>query len=237
MNTALRITTLWAAAAVLSLTGCARSLMVRATTPDGQILQEAQLSADGTVVGNGQVQLRRRPGQLITASAGPEWYPQSTTISRATPRTLDLQLQPNELYRSTTEDANQVINRWLTLDVSDRAQDSWWASIVAAMTGQSFEIELLDQSSGFLRTAWKQRSYGPVEVRRRFVGNIISTSPLQWRLRYEVQVRPIGSTNWNAYDRGFQGELDALAEIRARIEGDGLHTGDDTMLASHRSRR
>jgi hypothetical protein len=95
---------------------------------------------------------------------------------------------------------------------------SWWATVVNAIATQDFEPEMMDANSGFLRTAWKQRTYNNgVSVRRRFVGNVVQTSPLQWRVRYEVQMMRQGDQNWTDYGRGFREELDALGEVRARI--------------------
>jgi hypothetical protein len=38
---------------------------------------------------------------------------------------------------------------------------------------------------------------------------------------YEVQIKSPQANDFEAYNRGFREELDALAEIRGRIEGGG----------------
>ena len=127
---------------------------------------------------------------------------------------------PDELYQATAADENQVVNRWLLLAISPSAQinNSWWASAINAVQTQDFEPEIMDAQSGFLRTAWREASYGAIRVRRRFVGNTVSTTPLQWRIRYEVQRLAPGDGDWRDYDRGFRAEMDAVVEIRSRTQ-------------------
>jgi hypothetical protein len=210
--------------ALVFTVGCgAKAVTVTPTTPEGQVLTTARVSVGGTLVGTGQVAVPRQPGSTVYVDGGPGWMPQSIQITRQTPKEVQVALMRDELYMSTVEDTNQVINRWLNLNVQPTVaqQGTWWPAIIAALTGQSFEMEMMDPNSGFVRTAWKERNFGYVIARRRFVGNIVSTQPLTWRVMYEVQIKSPQANDFEAYNRGFREELDALAEIRGRIEGGG----------------
>ena len=76
----------------------------------------------------------------------------------------------------------------------------------------------MDQASGFLRTAWRQASFGDLLCRRRFVGNIVTQEPLVWRFRYEIEMSDDGGNQWVAYDRVFGDDTRISAEIRGRTE-------------------
>jgi len=76
----------------------------------------------------------------------------------------------------------------------------------------------MDAASGFLRTAWRERTFANTTARRRFVGSIVTQKPLVWRVRYEVEVDRRDGRSWQPYDRAFPDELQVLQEIRARTE-------------------
>lgn len=199
--------------------GCGSYLNIVPIDSNHSVLSQAQVSLNGSAVGSGTVRVERPESAVATIDAGPGWLTTTTQIGPQTPDTLEVVVPVDELYRSTIEDSNQIINRWLTMEVSEEAEadGSWWSTIDAAIAGQDFEMEMLDQGSGFIRSAWRERSYPGVSVRRRFVGNVVGQTPLRWRIKYQVEVRYDNQQNWVAYDRGFRDELDALIEIRSRF--------------------
>lgn len=199
--------------------GCGSYLNIVPIDSNHSVLSQAQVSLNGSAVGNGTVRVERPASAVATVDAGPGWLTTTAQIGAGTPDTLEILVPVDELFRATVEDSNQIINRWLTMEVSEAAEadGSWWSTIVAAIAGQDFEMEMLDQGSGFIRSAWRERSYPGVSVRRRFVGNVVGQTPLRWRIKYQMEVREENSENWTAYDRGFRDELDVLIEIRSRF--------------------
>ena len=201
--------------------GCGRSLLViMPTAPTGAVLNEARVSVNGQFVGSGSVEVARQRAMVVHVDATPQYEPAQVSVESRTQSPLVISLREDELFASTVADENQLVNTWLQLNVGPQSamSGSWWSTVVNAIATQDFEPEMMDANSGFLRTAWKQRTNNNgVSVRRRFVGNVVQTSPLQWRVRYEVQMMRQGDQNWTDYSRGFREELDALGEVRARI--------------------
>ncbi len=207
--------------AVLGGCGGRRLFTIMPSTTAGAVVQEARVSVNGQFVGSGAVEVPRdRAGMVVTVDASPQYEPAQVQVDQRAQSPLVVTLREDELFMSTVEDTNQVVNVWLTLNIGPQAQmtSSWWATIINAISTQDFEPEMMDAASGFLRTAWKQMTFrsGAV-VRRRFVGNVVQMNPLQWRVRYEVQVMRPGMSDWQDYPRGFRDELDALAEVRGRV--------------------
>lgn len=202
--------------------GCGgrRPFVIMPTSTAGAVVQEARVSVNGQFVGSGSVEVRRERAMVVTVDASPQYEPAQVQVDQRAQSPLVVTLREDELFMSTVEDTNQVVNVWLTLNIGPQAQmtQSWWSTIINAIATQDFEPEMMDAASGFLRTAWKQVTFrNGASVRRRFVGNVVQTNPLQWRVRYEVQVMRPGMGDWQDYPRGFRDELDALSEVRGRV--------------------
>jgi len=209
--------TLGAIVLALAVSGCIKRVTVVPVSTDRQPL-DATVSVNGRPAGAGATEIEVRQPVTIEVDGRPRYSAVTFTITKQTQSVIEVPLEEDVLWAMTVEDTNQVVNRWLTLNVAAAAteNDEWWAAVINALSGRDFELELMDPRSGFIRTAWKQATYGPVSVRRRFVGNTVSQSPLSWRIKYEVQVR--GGPSWVGYDRAFRDDLDALDEIRSRTE-------------------
>lgn len=208
--------------AALLAVGCGgrRLLTVMPSTTAGAVVQEARVSVNGQFVGSGSVEVPRERTMVVTVDAAPQYEPAQVQVDQRAQNPLVVTLREDEVFMSTVDDTNQVVNVWLTLSIGTQAQmaQSWWSTIINAVATQDFEPEMMDASSGFLRTAWKQVTFrNGASLRRRFVGNVVQTNPLQWRVRYEVQIMRPGMPDWQDYPRGLRDELDALAEVRARV--------------------
>ncbi len=203
----------------VALSGC--FLPTKATVipknDQGAEVTEAEISVDGQPVGQGTTTIRTdSSSKSITVDAQPEYYPKTFNLAAKAKGPIEVSLVRDRIYALTIEDSNKVVNRWLTLNISERAMSSWWSVIINAISSQDLEMELMDDQSGFIRTAWKERRFGKTGLRRRFVGNKVSTEPLTWRLKYQVQ-RTSNGRDWLEYDRGVKEEFDVIAEIRARV--------------------
>ncbi len=209
----------WIAVAVALSAGCVKRVTVVPIDREHNVLEAARVRADGRDVGVGVTAVAVRQGATqVTVSSGPEWLTASRRLDEQSPGRIEIMLEPNELYRSTVEDVNRVVNHWINLSIAEPRRDSWWSTVVAAISGANFEIEIMDAASGFLRTAWRETTLGAIVGRRRITGNIVTHDPLVWRFRYEVQYRAAREQEWHDYDRGFADELRVLQEIRGRTE-------------------
>ncbi len=203
---------------LMTMIGCRGKQMTIVPVDDqGAEVRTAQVSVDGVPIGQGTTQMRApKTDSSVSVDAAPDYYQETFVVTSETRGPLEVALRRDEIYALTVEDTNKVVNRWLTMAISDQAQDSWWSVVVNAIATQDFEMELMDAKSGFVRTAWKERSFGSEGVRRRFVGNVVTTDPLTWRIKYQVQ-RTHNGRDWVDYDRGVKAELDVIDEIRGRM--------------------
>jgi hypothetical protein len=182
-------------------------------------LTQARVSVNGVPAGQGTTDVKVKDEAVnVTITAGDGWLPESFSISKATESPLTVPLQVDEAYRATQTDTNQLVNRWLNLNVSEtaKATDEWWAAVTASIAGQDFELEMMDPRSGFIRSAWKEKRFQQSSIRRRFIGNIVGQNPLRFRIKYEVERRE-GEADWEPYKRGFRADLDTLQEMQTRI--------------------
>jgi len=198
---------------------CVKTVTVVPVDDDHRVIRTATVTADGRDLGAGVTEVEvRGDSARVSVLAGPEWLPATARLDKNSPPTVEVMLTPDELYLATTEDQNQVVNRWINISIAEHRRSTWWSTVVAAISGADFEIEIMDASSGFLRTAWRQQTYRGQLARRRFTGNLVTQRPLVWRIRYEVERQDEGSPDWMDYDRGFADELRVLQEIRGRTE-------------------
>lgn len=201
------------------LMSCVKRVTIVPIDPEHNVLSNARVQADDRDVGVGVTAVAVRDGATqVSISAGREWLRTSRRLDARSPGRLEVMLRPNQLYLQTVEDTNQIVNRWISVSVDEARRGTWWSTVVAAISGADFEVEIMDAASGFLRTAWRVSDYGPIVGRRRISGNIVTHDPLVWRFRYQVEFRQSGSEEWHEYDRGFADELRVLQEIRGRTE-------------------
>lgn len=206
---------------VIALAGCVKNVTVVPTDKNGSTVEDARILINGTPTGQGATAITVKDPVTVTVDAKPRYYSETFQVGKQSPSPLKVMLREDEIYAATVEDTNKIINQWLTLNISPKASKDalWWSVVVNAISTQDFEMELMDQKSGFIRTAWKQRGFGKRALRRRFVGNVVSQSPLQWRVKYHVEISEDGGANWKGFDRGIKEELDAIQEIRGRTQG------------------
>ena len=199
------------------LFGSTKKVTVVPLGEDRKPIAKARIVVDGKPIGQGTTSVIVEKPIAVTIEPGAGWLAESFSLDKTSQSPIEIAIRPDEVYRATEADTNQVVNRWLTLNITRSAQadDEWWAAIAASMSGQDFEMEMMDARSGFIRTAWKRSQFANGVVRRRFVGNVVQKAPLKFRVKYEVEVAR--GDDWIAYERGFRQDMDALSEMRQRI--------------------
>ena len=203
----------------LLLTGCVKRVTIIPVGLDHAVLDNAEVRVDGRPMGLGATEVSVRGlGTNIEIVAGPEWMSGTARLDQRSPGRLEVLVAPNELYRATVADENRVANQWINVAIAPVRMATWWTTVVGAMSGGDFEIQITDQASGFLRTAWRQTTFGSLICRRRFVANVVTQIPLVWRFRYEVEMSSDGGNQWSAYDRVFGDDVRITQEIRGRTE-------------------
>jgi len=205
--------------------GCVKSVTVVPVDPQHRVLQTARVTADGHDVGVGPSDVAVRGPTRVEVQNGDEWVRASASLNEESPDRIEVLLQPDAAFRETVADQSNIVNTWITLNIAPTRRTTWWSTIVAAVSGAEFEPEMMDQASGFLRTAWRIHRYEgiAIKIRERVTGNIVTQDPLAWRVRYEVERCEIdcdgSSANWRPWPgRGFQNAMNMISEIRARTQ-------------------
>jgi hypothetical protein len=108
-------------------------------------------------------------------------------------QTVLIRLEEDEATRQTIE--ADIANKWLTVDpsangapgkTSDEAEI--WKKVVSIVTDNFSDIEQLDRSSFYLRTAWRVRRYPYAVVRNRLIIKRGVTPHLTVRVQVESQI-------------------------------------------------
>lgn len=205
--------------------GCVKSVMIVPVDPQHSVLTNARVSADGHDVGVGPSPVDVRGPTQVEVNNGDEWLRGHASLNDASPDRLEVLLQPDAAFRETVADQSNIVNTWITLNIASPRRNTWWSTIVAAISGAEFEPEMMDQASGFLRTAWRIHRYEgiAIKIRERVTGNIVTQDPLTWRIRYEVERCETdcdsASPNFRPWQgRGFQSAMNVISEIRARTQ-------------------
>jgi len=181
--------------AVFIFVSCTHTVTVSPVDEEsGEVIQETEVKKNDTPVGTGVTTLEIDRPTTITLEPGPEWFSKNFSVNENTPETIDVSLRRNYFYRRTTQDTNDVANKWLNIQVSENMQEDreWWSTVVNALLSADYELERMEKSSGYIRTSWMTVQLNEWKARRRFRGNIVDKDPLKWRIRYEIEVKKGG---------------------------------------------
>jgi len=136
--------------------------------------------------------------------------------------TFEEALQKTVERQTVTQMATNV---WLTIKGQNITYEEAWQKIVSTI-GEKYEIEVLESDAGYLRTAWRSRSflikYGlmkeekkQVQFRSRIVVRCISKQETTFKIQVATQQNVGGS--WQDFDRIFKDDLTLVQEIRALL--------------------
>jgi hypothetical protein len=103
-----------------------------------------------------------------------------------------IRLEEDEMIKQTV--ISDIANKWLTIDPTATGgpgkvvdEGEAWKKIVSIVTDNYREIEQLDRSSFYLRTAWRTRRYAYSVIRNRLIIKRGVTSQLTFKIELESQ--------------------------------------------------
>jgi len=140
------------------------------------------------------VDLKVSKGNLMKAWAEKDgalgWV---TEFSKDQNQTVLLRLEEDEAAKQTV--MSDIANKWLTLDPTATGgpgktidEGEAWKKIVSIVTDNFREIEQLDRSSFYLRSAWRIRRYPYSVIRNRLIIKRGVTSQLTVKVELESQI-------------------------------------------------
>lgn len=187
---------LLAGAALLAAT--ASPAAARKYSIDTTPVKEGRVFVDGSFVGVAPVtvdlELRRNEHAVATAEkqgALGLWERKLTRDDRG--RTVYVRLEENAALSRTTE--SDIANTWLTITPrltrnpdGSIDEETVWQKIVSIVTDNFADLEQLDRSSFYLRTAWRMSRFPHTILRNRLVVKRGVTDQLTVRARLESQL-------------------------------------------------
>lgn len=186
--------------------------------------QTAKIYVNGILMGTGSLSVTVPNGDCVTVECTDVGYiPQTTNYCKKKgvtipPKSDYKKLEVDETFTSTVEVDNANID--IPLDVKkERTKEEAWKIIVATVLGKFDVLEMNDQSSGYLRTAWVGRSSNGSTFRCRVIVKMSSEDPLAYKIKFvsdiayepklsysaDEKYQPINRI-WKKYD-GFLDEL------------------------------
>jgi hypothetical protein len=193
----------------LSLVAAAPAAAAKRFTIDTTPVKQGRVFIDGEFVGVAPVEvelkLRKHERAVVTVEkvgALGLWEREITTAEKGT---VYVRLEENAALDETVE--SDIANTWLTITPkltrgSDNSvnEDAVWQKIVSVVTDNFADLEQLDRSSFYLRTAWRVRRYPHSILRNRVVIKRGVTDQLSVRVQLESFEMVSATTDANIAD-------------------------------------
>ncbi len=180
---------------------------------------------DGTQLGNGvtvvPIEDETRAYQLKVCGP-PGYFCNSMTIGATTPRSIEVSVPKDHSYYDTVS-ANDIVNRWLQVQVSDNysAAEAWQKLVASISTGIA-DFEVMDQKSFYLKTAWKiaGKRRDSLRTRSRIVvsAESIDKGNVVFKIKIEAERINRDKEKVKDIDRTFKAFIDAVETAQSRLK-------------------
>lgn len=181
--------------------------------------QTAKIFVNGVEMGSGSHQLSLPLNECLTVEVRAEGYIQeSRTYCKKKgqgqpPKSDYFKLQPDESYTSSIE--SDIANKELVLNVKpDRTKEEAWKIIVATILGKFDVLEMNDEKSGYLRTAWVGKNFASNTVRMRIILKQATDAPLTYKIKFISEASGAPRTPYSADE-----QFDAIGRILKTYDG------------------
>lgn len=181
--------------------------------------QTAKIYVNGVEMGSGSHQLSVPLNECLTVEVKSEGYIQeSRTYCKkkgqgAPPKSDYFKLQADESYTSSIE--SDIANKELVLNVKpDRSKDEAWKIIVATILGKFDVLEMNDEKSGYLRTAWVGKPFAANTVRMRVIVKQATDEPLTYKIKFISEASGAPRTPYSADE-----QFDPIGRILKTYDG------------------
>ncbi len=181
--------------------------------------QTAKIYVNGVEMGSGSHQLSVPYNECLTVEVRAQGFIQeSRTYCKKKgqglpPKTDYFKLQPDESYTSSIE--SDIANKELILNVKpDRTKDEAWKIIVATILGKFDVLEMNDEKSGYLRTAWVGKNFVANTVRMRVIVKQATDEPLTYKIKFISEASGSPRTPYSADE-----QFDAIGRILKTYDG------------------
>jgi hypothetical protein len=134
---------------------------------------------------------------------------------------------------------SEAANNWLRVQVEPSlVPDVVWQKLVDSVTGCYPSLEMVDATSGYMRSVYNVKKFGNPDpraggqfvVRTRFICSISSKSPLVYKMKIESEwtapqvvggglfaPQQVVQQDWTPYDRVFKEDAQLVEELQSRL--------------------
>jgi hypothetical protein len=165
--------------------------------------QNARISVNGVMTGSGQTTITVPKSDCVTLEVGLEGYVQEVRTycnkkgMSSPPKSDYIQLSVDDSYTSSMQ--SDIANNEIVLNVkSARLRDDAWRTIVNAILGKFDVLEVNDEKSGYLRTAWSGVSFKSNTIRSRVIIKMVDSDKLMFKIKFISEESGKSSTAFSA---------------------------------------
>jgi hypothetical protein len=181
--------------------------------------QAAKIFVNGVEMGSGSHQLSVPLNECLTVEVKAEGFVQESRNyckkqgQGAPPKSAYFKLQPDESYTSSIE--SDLANKELVLNVKpERTKEEAWKIIVATILGKFDVLEMNDEKSGYLRTAWVGKTYTANTYRMRVIIKQDTNEPLAYKIKFISEASGAPRTAYSADE-----QFDPIGRILKTYDG------------------
>ena len=152
------------------------------------IPENAKIIHKGMEVGQGSYEFKMgRNDYLIFRLTAPGYIDRTVRVYKSTKsKTITYQLEVDEAYNAS-QASSDLANKSMTVNVKDGISiDEAWKRIIFYTSDLFPDMEILDKSSGWLRSAWIKQDFAYSTIRTRIE---IKEVPGQDNLKYKVKLQ------------------------------------------------
>ena len=152
------------------------------------IPENAKIIHKGMEVGQGSYEFKMgREDYMIFRLTAPGYIDKTVRVYKTTKsKTITYQLEVDEAYNAS-EASSDLANKSMTVNVKDGISiDEAWKRIIFYTSDLFPDMEILDKSSGWLRSAWVKQEFAYVTIRTRIE---VKEIPGQENLKYRVKLQ------------------------------------------------
>lgn len=184
---------------------------------------ESTVRLDGRPVGSGVVEVvlpEEDNLYAVEVCGPPEYFCETFNVKGNTQqKSFPVKLVLDSSFKETVD--LDVANKFVRIPVAGNYKhEEAWQKLVSCVNDSYSDLETLDGRSGYLKTAWKVKDYGyprQRKLRARIIASIDSSSPLQYKVKLEMQ-KFRGGDSWDPHGRVFMPDSDAVNCVRGRLQ-------------------
>lgn len=185
---------------------------------------DAQIYVNGSLVSSGKAEIKVTKNSKVNVKVKKAGYISEERnynndgVSKL-PKSEFITLQKDASFESSS--TTDLANRDVDIK-TDKAEEDAWKKLSSIITGTFDVIEVTDKSTGYLRTAWAVKKFGPVTIRTRLVIKMGNENPLSYKVkiiseRSETATSAREDEKFETWDRLLRTYDNVIPEMQSRL--------------------